>query len=256
MLYGPQAESQRIYQAKCLWLFLDYDGTLADFAPTPDDIFPDAEIIHLITKLNEDPQVKVAVVSGRRLDHLRALLPISGLILAGTYGIEILLPDGKVHHPLEYKKVRPWLEAIKPQWEKLIAGLQDFYLEDKGWSLALHARFADDREANQILSKAKELTVDQIDLKLFRILGGHKFLEISPIAANKGKTIQYLLDLYPAGECLPIYLGDDDKDEEAFRMIKQSGGVAVYVSQEPRESYADLRISAPPAVIKWLESIL
>lgn len=256
MLYGPQAESQRIYQAKCLWLFLDYDGTLADFAPTPDDIFPDAEIIHLITKLNEDPQVKVAVVSGRRLDHLRALLPISGLILAGTYGIEILLPDGKVHHPLGYKKVRPWLEAIKPQWEKLIAGLQDFYLEDKGWSLALHARFADDREANQILSKAKELTVDQIDLKLFRILGGHKFLEISPIAANKGKTIQYLLDLYPAGECLPIYLGDDDKDEEAFRMIKQSGGVAIYVSQEPRESYADLRISAPPAVIKWLESIL
>ncbi len=256
MLYGPQTESQRIYQAKCLWLFLDYDGTLADFAPTPDDIFPDAEIINLISRLKENPHVNIAVVSGRRLDHLRALLPIPGLILAGTYGIEILLPDGKVHHRLEYKKVRPWLEAIKPQWEKLIAGLQDFYLEDKGWSLALHARFAEDREANQILSRAKEMAVDHIDLKLFRILGGHKFLEVSPIAANKGNTIQFLLEQFSAGECLPIYIGDDDKDEEAFQVIKQNGGVAIYVSQEPRESYADLRIPAPPAVIKWLKSFL
>lgn len=256
MLYGPQAESQRIYQAKCLWLFLDYDGTLADFAPTPDDIFPDAEIINLITRLKENPKFKVAVVSGRRLDHLRALLPIPGLLLAGTYGIEILRPDGKICHRLDYEHIRPYLDGLKPHWQNLIKDYKGFYLEDKGWSLALHARFANDLQAGQVLVQAKELATDQIDLNLFRILGGHKFLEISPIAANKGKTIQYLLDLYPAGECLPIYLGDDDKDEEAFRVIQQSGGVAIYVSQESRESHADLRIPAPPAVIKWLESIL
>lgn len=256
MLYGPQTESQRIYQAKCLWLFLDYDGTLADFAPTPDDIFPDAEIINLISRLKENPHVNIAVVSGRRLDHLRALLPIPGLLLAGTYGVEILLPNGKIHHRLEYEDIRPYLDDLKPLWQDLITNSQGFYLEDKGWSLALHARFADDQEADQVLARAKELATDQIDLNLFRILGGHKFLETSPQKANKGNTIQYLLEQFSAGECLPIYIGDDDKDEEAFQVIKQNGGVAIYVSQEPRESYADLRIPAPPAVIKWLKSFL
>ena len=113
MLSGPQTEIERISQAKCLWLFLDYDGTLADFAPTPDDIFPDPEIIALITRLNQHPKIRTAVVSGRRLDHLRALLPIPDLLLAGTYGVEILLLDGKVHHRLVYEDIRPYLDDLR-----------------------------------------------------------------------------------------------------------------------------------------------
>ena len=256
MLSGPQALVKRISQAKHLCLFLDYDGTLADFAPTPDDIFPDPDIIALITRLNQHPKIKLAVVSGRRLDHLRALLPIPGLLLAGTYGVEILLPDGKVHHRLVYEDIRPDLDGLKPLWEDLIASRQGFYLEDKGWSLALHARYADDQEAGQVLAQAKELATGQIDLTLFRILGGHKFLETSPQKANKGNTIHYLLGLYHPGECLSIYIGDDDKDEEAFQVIEQRGGVAIMVSEKPRMSHAELRLPAPPAVLEWLASIL
>ena len=33
--------AERIAHAERLWLFLDYDGTLAEFAPTPDHVFPD-----------------------------------------------------------------------------------------------------------------------------------------------------------------------------------------------------------------------
>lgn len=256
MLSGPQTEIERISHAKCLWLFLDYDGTLADFAPTPDDIFPEPEIIALITRLNQHPKIRTAVVSGRRLDHLRALLPIPGLVLAGTYGVEILLQDGKVHHRLVYEVIRPHLDDLKPLWQDLIANRQGFYLEDKGWSLALHARFAGDRDAGKLLAQAKELAASQIDLDLFRILGGHKFLETSPIKANKGNTIHYFLDQYSPGECLPIYIGDDDKDEEAFQVVEQRGGVAIMVSEKPRMSHAELRLPDPPAVLKWLESLL
>jgi trehalose 6-phosphate phosphatase len=256
MLSGPQTETERIFQAKCLWLFLDYDGTLADFAPTPDDIFPDPEIIALLTRLHQHAKIRVAVVSGRRLDHLRALLPIPGLTLAGTYGVEILLPDGQVHHRLVVEDIRPFLDKLKPLWQDLIANRQGFYLEDKGWSLALHARFADDQKAGQLLAQAKELATSQINLNLFRILGGDKFLETSPQKANKGNTIQYLLEQYPAVECLPIYIGDDDKDEEAFQIIKQKGGIAIMVSEKPRISHAELRLPAPPTVLKWLQSLL
>lgn len=256
MLTGPQAEISRITQAKCLSLFLDYDGTLADFAPTPDDILLDPEIISLLEQLQHHPCYHIAVVSGRRMSHLRALLPIPGLILAGTYGVEILLPDGKVHHRLKYQDVRPWLEDLKPQWKNLISNHQDFYLEDKGWSLALHARFADDQEADLILAEARDLAASQIDLAWFRILGGHKFLEASPKVANKGDAIQFLLDRYPLEECLPIYIGDDDKDEEAFRVIQQNEGIAILVSEESRKSHANLYLPAPQVVLKWLRSLL
>jgi trehalose 6-phosphate phosphatase len=256
MLTGSKTALKRITQADRLWLFLDYDGTLADFAPTPDDILPDPEIIALLTRLKNHPKFKIGVVSGRRLGHLRALLPIQGLLLAGAYGVEILLPNGKVHNRLDYPTIRPWLENLKPEWQKLIDGGQGFYLEDKGWSLALHARFAEDQEAHRILAKAKELAAEQIDLELFRIMGGHKFLETSPHLANKGKTIQFLLDQYGSAEFLPVFIGDDDKDEEAFAMIQQSGGIPILVSRHTRQSAAELRLEAPPTVLEWLTSIL
>ena len=98
MLIGPQEIIDRLEEAERLQLFLDYDGTLAEFAPTPDDILPDPEVIEILTGLRDHPDIWVAVVSGRRLDHIRALLPIPGILLTGTYGIEALtpLPQGDV----------------------------------------------------------------------------------------------------------------------------------------------------------------
>ena len=43
---------QRVMDADKLRLFLDYDGTLADFAPTPDEVYPDPELIDLLNRLN------------------------------------------------------------------------------------------------------------------------------------------------------------------------------------------------------------
>ena len=42
--------NERLGQAERLWLFLDYDDTLADFAPTPEHVYPDADLVALITR--------------------------------------------------------------------------------------------------------------------------------------------------------------------------------------------------------------
>jgi trehalose 6-phosphate phosphatase len=91
---------------------------------------------------------------------------------------------------------------------------------------------------------------------LFRLLGGHKFLEIGPRLAHKGRTVAYLLDHDPWPGALPVYLGDDDKDEEAFGIIKGRGGIAILVAPEPRESGADFRLDSPQAARRWLETLL
>ena len=67
-------------QAGHLWLFLDYDGTLADFAATPDEIIPDEELIALIDQLAKQPDIRVTILSGRRLAHIQSLLPVSGIL--------------------------------------------------------------------------------------------------------------------------------------------------------------------------------
>ena len=98
--------------AEFLWLFLDYDGTLSDFAHTPDDIQPNPEIITLLKQLAQRPNTRVTVLSGRRLGHVRQLLPVAGLFLAGTYGIELLEETGETIYRVEYREVRPALEEI------------------------------------------------------------------------------------------------------------------------------------------------
>lgn len=249
----------RLARAERLWLFLDYDGTLADFAPTPEHVNPDPALVDLIGRLARHPRFRVAVVSGRRLSHVQKLVPVPGVLLAGTYGIELQPPEGERIDRLDYDRLRPTLDVLKPRWAALLAGRQGFFLEDKGWALALHARFAGEEETGQALADARRLADAELKRAapgMFRLLGGHKFLEIGPRLAHKGLTVAHLLDEYPWPRAVPLYLGDDDKDEEAFGVIRAHGGVAVMVAAEPRKTEADLRLESPQAARRWLEMLL
>lgn len=245
----------KLKEAERVWLFLDYDGTLADFAPTPEHVEPDPEVLELLEKLNEQENIRITIVSGRRLEHVRSLLPLSGIFLAGTYGLEILPVSGEQFNRMDYETIRPTLEKIKPQWQRLLADRQGFFLEDKGWSLAIHAKDAPDGEAEQVLSRALAMAEDVATSGVFRMLGGHKFLEIGPKLANKGKAVEYVLENEAWEDALYIYIGDDDKDEEAFAIIQERGGLAMVVAPESRISRADCRLGSPRQVRQWLRDL-
>jgi trehalose 6-phosphate phosphatase len=254
-----EAVTERLLQAGEAWLFLDYDGTLADFARTPDQVRPDAELVGLLARLAHVPRLRVAIISGRRLRHVRRLVPVPGILLAGTYGVELQMPNGRQMARVAYEAIRPTLDRLKPRWADAIAGREGFYLEDKDWALALHARFAAEDEAEAVLAAARQQAADVLGgdaQDLFRILGGHKFLEVGPRLAHKGRTIDYLLDRYAAAGALAVYVGDDDKDEEAFGVVKARGGIPIVVARQPRETVADHRLESPQAVRRWLEGLL
>ena len=286
--------------ARRLDLFLDYDGTLADFAPTPENPAPDERVVRLLSALVAAPHIRVAVISGRRLDHLEVLLPVPGLLLAGTYGMELRDEDGRLTTRAPFEQVRPRLEALKPAWARLLDGRAGFFLEDKGWSLALHARFADDAEAEAVLREARALAEPAVaqqevkaDLRVhpdprvrpdqrfhpvgLQLLGGHKFLEIAPVLADKGRVVEDLLSRPPSASerqappgaggrggpayppealrPMPIYVGDDDKDEKAFAVIRRWDGLAVLVARRPRATLACCRLPSPAAARAWLAQL-
>lgn len=242
-----------------LRLFLDYDGTLADFAPTPEHVNPDRELVDLLTRLAAEPRIEAAIISGRRLGHIQKLVPVPGLLLAGSYGIELQTPEGTRLDRLDLDVIRPTLDVIKPQWESLIASKDGFFLEDKGWTLALHARFAREGEADQVLTTAHRQGVEaasEAPPGTFRLLGGHRFLEIGPTLAHKGRTVEHLLEQDSQPGAVPLYLGDDDKDEEAFDIVQAWGGFAIVVTAAPRQTTADFRLASPQATRRWLERLL
>jgi len=260
MKFESKAELTRwALDAQQLWLFLDYDGTLADFAPTPDYIFPNPEIVGLLERLAHKPDVRITILSGRRLEHVRSLVPVSGLFLAGTYGIELLTPAGESMQRVDYDIIRPALEAIKPEWARIIGDRKGFFLEDKGWALALHARFTDDEGAEQVLTRAMQAVSAELLEEDFRLLGGHKFLEIAPQMASKKETVAYLLNRYPMPGARLIYIGDDDKDEEAFPLIHAYGGAAIKVlqpSQAGQPTEADFLLDSPADARQWLQGLV
>lgn len=256
---GDQTIWGRIAEARQIWFFLDYDGTLANFAPTPDDILPDPKLIELIGQLQSDPNIRVTIISGRRLAHIQALLPIPGLMKAGSYGLEMETIEGELLHRLDLKSVRPFLDGLKLDWEPLTAGKPGFYLEDKDWTLAIHARDAEENEARRVLERAQsqaKLRLAENGREIFRLLGGHRFLECGPVAADKKRTVTYILDNFSwIKDALLIYLGDDDKDALAFSAVQEAGGLAVAVGNRLLESSADCRLESPEATREWLRAI-
>ncbi len=303
--FNSQAElAHWAREASGLILFLDYDGTLVDFSPTPDELDPNPQVISLLEKLAQSPTITTAVISGRKLDNLRRLLPVAGLWLGGTYGLELQPPSGEILYRANLGEVRPELVPIKSAWQSLIAGRSGFFLEDKGFALALHARFAEEGEAAEVLAAAQRALDNETLGERFRILGGVRFLEVALRQASKRAAVAFLLEqprfrpgsnrqdlrgtlprprsrgtlaqprsrgtlaqprlrgtlarLPQAGARL-LYIGDDDRDEEAFPLVHEHGGAAVKVAQPTqagRPTEADFIFASPEETVDWLNNLV
>jgi trehalose 6-phosphate phosphatase len=258
--FGSENElNQWVSESERLYLFLDYDGTLVNFSRTPDIISPDAKVINLIKGLSNKSRIRLAIVSGRRLRDLQALLPVEGIYIAGTYGIELETPAGDRIQRADYSIIRPYLERLKPHWEEIVDGHKGFFLEDKGWALALHARFARERDSKQVISSIQHTLDEDLIMDEYRLIKHKKFVEVSAAIAHKGKTVSFLLNSFPMPGARLVYIGDDENDSEAFTTIHSYGGVAISVEQYfgyVRSTGGDYVLKSPKAVRRWLGNLL
>ncbi len=240
---------------KALVLFLDYDGTLDDFAPTPDDILPNPEVIEMMKKLVADSHIYPIILSGRKLEHLRALLPVSGLCLAGTYGLEIQLSSGTLLMQEAYETIRPTISRIKPVWQDLIRQDTAFFLEDKGWSLAIHGKFVNPKISHKVLTEALEAAQPLIDHNRFQIIVDDRFLEAAPILANKGNAVLFLIKKFGYEDMNYLYIGDDEKDELGMKAVQELGGFSIKVAATKVKTTANWYLQNPPAVQAFLNNL-
>ncbi|WP_376792471.1 trehalose-phosphatase [Thermoflexus sp.] len=239
-----------------LVLFLDYDGTLVPIARTPAEAQPDGELLGLLADLARAPTFDPILLSGRPLAALEAMLPVPGLTLAGTYGVEIRRGGRTIVRGADPAQVRHVVEQVKAEWECLTWGRSGFLLEDKGLAIALHARWAEPAEADLVLEAARAVVMPLLLPHHFRILTGDRFLEVAPAAAHKGQAVDWVLDQIRNPNALPVYFGDDDKDEEAFAVVRRRGGIPIGVGERFPLRSALGHLPSPEDVRVWLRRFL
>lgn len=226
---------------KFIALFLDYDGTISPIVEKPEKAFIPKETRQLLRSLLKSPRCKLAIISGRALKDIKKKVGIERIIYVGNHGLEIEGPRIKFENTvsLRYKRI---LQDIKDKLKTKLSAFKGIFVEDKGLSLSIHYRLADRDQIPKIETILREATIlytirDKIKIKL-----GKKVFEIRPsVEWDKGKVVLWLLARWKFDlkdkDIIPIYLGDDITDEDAFRVLKNKG-IAIFVGKKPRNSYA------------------
>ena len=56
---------------------------------------------------------------------------------------------------------------------------------------------------------------------------------------------------------LPVYIGDDRTDEDAFKVLRRRGqGVGILVSKHPKETSASFSLQEPAEVMEFLQRLV
>ncbi|EYF06907.1 bifunctional alpha,alpha-trehalose-phosphate synthase (UDP-forming)/trehalose-phosphatase [Chondromyces apiculatus] len=236
--------------APSLVLFLDYDGTLVPFAPTPEKAVPDAELLTLLRALSERPRTRVHVVSGRSQKDLERFFGDLPIALHGEHGLWSRSAPGEDWQ----RRIDPptaWREHVRPIFELFASRTPGSLVEDKASSLAWHYRMADPGFG---AVQAKELRLHLgalLSNQPVEILQGHKVVEIRVQGVNKGSIVQPALSGDEGEAALAI--GDDQTDEDLFAALPPHG-TAVHVG--PSDSRAPHRIADQKAVRRLLHRLL
>jgi trehalose 6-phosphate phosphatase len=226
-------------------LFLDFDGTLAAYAQHPDGVTLDAGLPGLLLRLRERLAGALAIVSGRTLDALDAIIGPPRYAGAGLHGLEWRLETGKTHRSATPVGAGRILAALRERF----GTDRRIVIEDKGAGVALHWRRAPERAAECIAFMREIVTTPELE-----ILRGHAVVEARPRGVHKGTAVRALSRHAPFAGRRPVYVGDDRTDEDGFRAALVLGGFGVKVGPEPSE--ARYRLASVDAVHQWLAASL
>jgi trehalose 6-phosphate phosphatase len=226
-------------------LFLDFDGTLAEIAATPDRVRVDPALHGTLRELLDSLDGALAVISGRPVADIdRCLAPLR-LPTAGMHGLEWRGSDGRVRR----KRYGGAPYRLRSQLTGLADADPRLLLEDKGAALALHFRSAPDREA-ELEALMTDLVTDHKD---YRLLCGKMVFELLPVRSGKGQAIETYMEQTPYRGRRPVFAGDDVTDEDGFAAVTGMGGIAIKVGDGP--SAATHRAPTVSSFIAWLQDL-
>jgi alpha,alpha-trehalase len=247
----PYGQLIGITSARESLLFLDYDGTLSPIVSDPGAatlVDGAAEALELVAAV-----CPVAVVSSRDLADIRTRVGTPGLWYAGSHGFELTGPDGTYHQNEAAAVFVPVLERTTAELRDCLAQIPGVRVEHKCVAVAVHYREVAPEHIREIVSATHKL--GQRDG--VRVTNGRMLVALRPdIDWDRGTTLAWIRDRIEAAGCLlPIYIGDDHTDEDAFDAV-QFDGIGIVVRHDEdgdRKTAAHFTLQSPDQVRQFLQ---
>ncbi|KAF8032848.1 hypothetical protein BT93_D1665 [Corymbia citriodora subsp. variegata] len=259
---------------KKIAMFLDYDGVLSPIVDDPDCALMSDDM--RVAVKNVADHFPTAIISGRSRDKVYDLVGLTELYYAGSHGMDIMGPVNNSvsnDHPSCVKSTdqqgkevnlfqpaREFLPVIDEVFRTLVEntkGIKGAKVENHKFCASVHYRNVDEKNWPVIAQCVHDILKEYPRLRLTH---GRKVLEVRPVIDwNKGKAVEFLLDslgLSDSEDVLPIYIGDDKTDEDAFKVLREGNfGFGILVSSTPKETSAVYSLKDPSEVMEFLKSL-
>ena len=236
-IFDDSAALLRLLGRPATAVFLDFDGTLVDLAATPDGVRLEPGVVEALALLAERHGGALAIISGRPVAQIDAMLAPLLLPVAGVHGVERRGADGRLH-----VAATPDVAAVLARARALAQRHPGLLVEQKRGAVALHYRLAPELEQLCL----QEMTAAVQACPGVLLLHGKMVLEAKPAATDKGGAIAAFMAELPFSGRQPVFAGDDTTDEAGFAYVQQAGGQGVKVGSGP--SAAALRLASPGAL--------
>ena len=229
---------------------LDYDGTLSEIVSDPDAatlVDGAAEVLEHLATL-----CPVAIVSGRDLADIRDRVGLPGIWYAGGHGFELIGPDGTYHQNDAAAAAIPALETAAAELRNDLEPIPGARMEHKRFAIAIHYRNVAAEHVAEVVAAAHRRGRQHG----LRVTNGRKVVELRPnVDWDKGDALHWISDRIPqSGRAVPIYIGDDLTDEDAFDAIRYTGmGIVVRHDEDGGHPMAaQFTLRGPRAVTAFL----
>ncbi len=236
-------------------VFFDFDGTLSDIVDDPDSAIPAPGAAAAMQQLAA--RCPVAVLSGRDLADVTKRVGLPGIWYAGSHGFELTAPDGTHHENDAAAATIPVLEQAAAELREQLGSIPGVVVEHKRFGVAVHYRNAARDRIGEV-SAAVRTAGQRSGL---RVTTGREVIELRPdIDWDKGRTLRWVIDHLPeagSGPLVPIYLGDDITDEDAFDAVRHDGVPIVvrHTDDGDRATAALFALDSPAQVAEFTERL-
>lgn len=240
-----QDELRERLKDRQLAIFLDYDGTLTPIVEDHARALISEAMREAVERLARE--APVAIVSGRGLSDLKGRVGLESVFYAGSHGFEIDLP-GERRQTLERgKEFLSDLDEAEQALRDRLAAIEGHDVERNRFAISVHYRRVAEGEVADV-----EGIVDAVvsEHPRLRKTHGKKVFQLQPkLDWHKGRAVRWMLERLGLDRenVLPVYLGDDLTDEDAFRALA-GRGIGIAVGNEARRTAAEYRLASPDEV--------
>ena len=210
-------------RAQTVYLFCDFDGTLARIARRPESAHLEKKHHKLLESLASNKKFRIAIISGRSILQLKRLVSVDGVYYAGNHGFEISGPKISYINPSAVRRVK-LLKAAARELQSALRSISGVIVEDKGLTVSVHYRMSKPSNRKTVVKLVESVASKHRGLTL---TSGKMIVELRPrVKWHKGMAALKLLGaLGRRGNV--IFIGDDTTDEDAFQSLK--GNITVRV---------------------------